>query len=307
MSFIDKALERAKILHQEKRRTESPLNPLDPEAIPAAAANGSAAGQIIPAEICYTFTRTVPVDLEVLRRNRILVGQEAGESLAAEGYRVLRTHLLHQTTDESRNTLMITGPQSGEGKTLTAINLTISISKEINHTVLLVDADLRSPSITHYFGLPKQPGLVDYLIDGVPLPELLIHPQGLSKLVILPAGRPILHAAELLNSPRMRDLVQELKHFYTNRYVIFDLPPLLNCADALTFAPLMDGILLVIEAGKTAKEDIERCQEMLKKFRFLGFVLNKTEEILSQGYYYPYTKRVQPSTPKRKFKLPLFK
>jgi len=98
-----------------------------------------------------------------------------------------------------------------------------------------------------------------------------------------------------------------LKRFYANRYVIFDLPPLLNCADALTFAPLMDGIIVVIEAGKTAKEDIERCQEMLKKFRFLGFVLNKTEEILSQGYYYPYTKRVQPTTLKRKFKLPLFK
>jgi protein-tyrosine kinase len=306
LSFIDKALERAKILNKEKGKTETPLSQPQPSAMPDSAAPGLAEGQIIPEDIRYTITRTVPVDLEILRRNRILAGKEAGESLAAEGYRLLRTHLLHQTTKEGRNTLMVTGPQSGEGKTLTAINLAISISKEINHTVLLVDTDLRSPSITDYFGLPKQPGLVDYLIDEVPIPELLIHPQGLTKLVILPAGRAITHAAELLNSPRMRDLVQELKHFYTNRYVIFDLPPLLTCADALTFAPLMDGIMVIIEAGRTAKEDIKHCQEMLKQFRFLGFVLNKTEETLSQGYYYPYPPRIQPTT-RRKFKLPLFK
>ncbi len=306
MSFIDKALERAKALNKEKGPADSPVSQPRTGVIPTAAADELAEGHIIPAEICYTITRTVPVDQEVLRRHRILAGQEAGESLAAEGYRVLRTHLLHQTAKEARNTLMITGPQSGEGKTLTAINLAISISKEINHTVLLVDTDLRSPSVTDYFGLPDQPGLVDYLTSGVPIPELLIHPQGLAKLVILPAGRPIMHTAELLNSPRMRDLVQELKHFYTNRYVIFDLPPLLTCADALTFAPLMDGVLVVIEAGRTPKEDIERCQGMLEKFRFLGFVLNKAEDVISQGYYYPYAKRVQP-TLKKKFKLPLFK
>jgi Mrp family chromosome partitioning ATPase len=174
--------------------------------------------------------------------------------------------------------------------------------------VLLVDADLRFPSISKYFDLADEPGLADHLTSGVPIEELLIHPEGLAKLVILPAGQPVSQAAELLNSPLMRDLVQELKHFYTNRYVIFDLPPVLTFADALAFAPLMDGIILVIEAGKTAREEIERCQELLKKFRLLGFVLNKAEKTKNLGYYQGYYDYKKPARgAKRKFKFPFFK
>jgi len=250
----------------------------------------------------------LPVDPEVLRRNRIIAGGWEAGSAILEGYKVLRTHILHRTSEESRNTLMVTGPLPGEGKTLTAINLAIILSQELNHTVLLADADLRSPSITHYLGLGDQPGIVDYLTAGVPIRELLIHPEGLGKLVILPAGRPVAQAAELLNSPAMRDLVQELKHYYVNRYVLFDLPPVLVYADPLAFAPLVDGIIVVVEAGKTPKESIQRCQEMLEKFKLLGFVLNKAEESLTNedylSYYYPKQMRQEV---KQKFKLPVFK
>ena len=264
--------------------------------------------QVIPEDIFYTVTRTVAVDPENLRRQRLLVGGGEAEAAVAEGYKVLRTHIMQQTAEEGHNTLMVTGPLPGEGKTLTAINLAISISQELNHTVLLVDADLRSPSIAQYFGLSDGPGLTDHLTKGVPIEELLIHPEGLAKLVILPAGQPVIQAAELLNSPVMRDLVQELKHYHPNRYVVFDLPPVLTFADALTFAPLVDGIIVVVEAGKTAREDIERCQEMLKKFRLLGFVLNKAGGTLNQGYYQGYYNSPQVETSaKRKFRLPMFK
>jgi exopolysaccharide/PEP-CTERM locus tyrosine autokinase len=248
------------------------------------------------------------VDPEKLRRNRIIAGGWEASSNVVEEYKVLRTQILHRTAEADHNTLMVTGALPDEGKTLTAINLAIILSRELNHTVLLVDADLRSPSITHYFGLEDEPGMVDYLTNGVPISELLIHPQGLGKLVILPAGRAATQAAELLNSPLMRELVQELKHYYTNRYVIFDLPPLLVYADALAFAPLVDGIIVVAEADKTPKESIQRCQEMLKKFKLLGFVLNKTGETSDAGYYrgYYYPPKREPGVKKR-FKLPLFK
>ena len=288
LSFIDKALEMAKTLHKKKEKPEVP--PLA-ESIPVGSPPvGSAIlteREIIPQDISYTATRTMAVDRETLRRNKLIAGGGEVEAAVAEGYKLLRTHILQRTKAEGRNTLMITGPQPGDGKTFTAINLAISIAQEVNQSVLLVDADLRSPSIHRYFGLRVREGLVDHLTKGVPLHELLINPEGLPKLVLLPGGRPITQASELISSHLMADLVQELKHYYPNRYVLFDLPPLLTFADALAFAPVVDGIIVVVEAGKTSREDIERCQEMLKKFNVLGFVLNKVEMLPSGYNYYP--------------------
>jgi len=310
LGFIDKALEKAKAARKKGEPPKPPIDLSEPVSPPSFPLEEIATELlIVPPEIHYTRTRTLPVDPDNLRRNRIIAGGWEAGSAVLEGYKVLRTHLLHHTAAEGRNTLMITGAFPGEGKTVTAINLAITLSHEINHSVLLVDADLRSPSITRFFGLGDQPGIVDYLTAGVPIPELLLHPQGISKLVVLPAGRAVPQAAELLNSPVMRDLVQELKHFYPNRYVIFDLPPLLVYADALAFAPLMDGILVVVEARKTPKESIQRCQEMLKKFKLLGFVLNKVEETSIPDYlsyhYYPPTKLEQDG--KKRAWFPLFK
>lgn len=285
MSFIDKALEKAKALHKKEDKRGIPSGPEKlPADTPSVNATIPTEREVIPPEIFYTMTRTVAVDPEVMRRNRLITGGGV-EPAVAEGYKLLRTHILQRTKAEGRNTLIITGPQQGEGKTLTAINLAISIAQEVNQTVLLVDADLRSPSIHRCFGIRTREGLVDYLTGGVPISELLIHPEGFDKLIILPGGRPSRQAAELINSPLMADLVQELKHYYPNRYVLFDLPPLLTFADALAFAPSVDGVVVVVEAGRTTSEDIERCQEMLKKFNLLGFVLNKLE-ILQPGYYY---------------------
>jgi protein-tyrosine kinase len=304
LSFIDKALEKAKAQHKkEDKRTARP----QPEGVPFEAPEVSPAilteDEAFPPEITYTVTRSVPVDQEVMRRNRLIAGGGEVVPAVTEGYKLLRTHILQRTKAEGRNILMITGPRQGEGKTLTAINLAISIAQEVNQSVLLVDADLRSPSVHRYFGIRRGEGLVDHLTDGVPISELLVQPEGLPKLVLLPGGRPSAQAAELINSHLMAELVMELKHFYPNRYVLFDLPPLLAFADALAFAPQADGIIVVVEAGKTSREDIERTQQMLKKFNFLGFVLNKLE-ILGDSYYY-YPQRGE--TSKSKFGFSLFK
>ncbi len=284
MDFLDKALEKAKAAkpETEKPKVSGAPRVSIPETPPPLSGPGASVG-----EIHYTVTRTLPVNPERLLRQRIITG--AMDDKVGEAYKLLRTQIVQRTRGENKNLLMITGPLPNEGKTLTAINLAISLAQEVDKTVLLVDADLRRPTVNEYFGLPREFGLVDYLTGGKTIPELLVNPEGFSKFVILPGGRPITEAAELIGSPMMVDLVDELKHFYPDRYVLFDLPPLLSFADALAFAPLVDGIILVVEMGRTRREDIQRCLELLKDFPILGTVLNKVEgPDLGYYYYYPY-------------------
>ncbi len=288
MDFLDKALEKAKAAKPQDAKPRAPeaaqtpaapgLSP--PRTPPPVSGAGAAVG-----EIHYTTTRTLPVNAAWLQSRRIVTG--ASDDKVGEAYKHLRTQIVQRTRAENKNLLMVTGPLPNEGKTLTAINLAISLSQEVGQTVLLVDADLRRPAVHDYLGLPRQAGLVDYLSGSKTIPELLVHPEGFAKLVVLPGGRPIAEAAELVSSPMMVDLVEEVKHFYPDRYVIFDLPPMLSFADALAFARLMDGIILVVEMGKTPREDIQRSLELLKDFPVLGTVLNKVAGTDSGYYYYP--------------------
>jgi capsular exopolysaccharide synthesis family protein len=171
--------------------------------------------------------------------------------------------------------LAVTSPGTGEGKSLTALNLAISIAMEIGHTVLLVDANLRHPSVHTQLGLSGEPGLSDYLLDNLPLNELFVHPKGVDHLTLLPGGRPLQNSAEMLNSPKMSRLVDELKSRYAGRIVIFDLPPVLTAADAMAFAPYVDATLLVVEEGKSQRKEIEHALELLSSTNVLGTVLNK--------------------------------
>ena len=254
-----------------------------------------------PGEIHYTYTRTVTVDMDRLRRNRLIVAgsdETLGKPIDCCG-----PTFCMAPSGEGRNTLMVTGPLPNEGKTLTTINLAIAISQKVGQTVLLVDGDLRNPSVHRYLDLPSGPGLVDYLTSGYPIAESLVHPEGLANLVVLPAGRSTTQSVELLSSPLMVDLVRELKHFYPDRYVLFDLPPLLY-ADPLAFAPLVDGIILVVEAGSTPREEITRALEMLKEFPVLGCVLNKIDP---RGLSYNYLQYYPDRDSQKKFKLPWLK
>ncbi|RMG28433.1 MAG: polysaccharide biosynthesis tyrosine autokinase, partial [Gammaproteobacteria bacterium] len=197
------------------------------------------------------------------------------ESPYADAFKILRTQVLQRMKEHGWKTLAVTSPNAGEGKTLTALNLAASLALEISHTVLLVDADLRHPGVAGLLGLDEAPGLADYLLDGATLETLLVHPEPLEHLVVLPAGRPLLNSAELLGSPNMAQLVRDLRDRYPERIVVFDLPPVLTAADALAFAPNVDALLLVLEEGRTTQEDLERTMELLDGQAILGTVLNK--------------------------------
>ena len=223
-------------------------------------------------DIKYTNTRTISMPVNVLREKRIITEQQNGIS---DAYRVLRTQVLQRLNEKSWNTLAITSPGSGAGKSITAINLAMSLAREVDNTVLLIDANLRSPKLHNYFDFDSDSGLSDYLLHDKPLDEMLIHPQGVPRFVVLPAGKAIANSSEMLSSPKMQRLVEEVKNRYPSRVVIFDLPPLLESSDALAFIPNADATLLIIEEGATQDKELKQSFELLQGNEVLGTVLNK--------------------------------
>jgi capsular exopolysaccharide synthesis family protein len=259
MERIKQALEKAR---EDRQRTGMP------------AAFGPKATALPVTQITYSQTRRQEVQQDVLRERRVVTARETGAS--ADAYRMLRTQVLQRLNENNWNALAITSPGGSEGKTLTAINLAISLAQEVTCTVLLVDANLRDSGVHAYFGLKREKGLSDYLTGDIPLSELLINPAGIERFVILPGGTPLANSGEMLNSPKMKQLVEELKERYRSRIIIFDLPPVLSSADALAFSPYVDAALLVIEEGKSPAEEIQRAAELLQNTRLIGTVLNKS-------------------------------
>ena len=229
---------------------------------------------LVPAEISYTQTRTVGLYPGWLRQNRVITGDTRDD--CAKAYKVLRTQVSQRMRSQGWRTLAVTSPGPREGKTITAINLSVSLALEASHTVLLVDADLHQPSVHTYFGFDVDYGLRDYLQEAVPLEQILVHPE-IRRLVVLPGGAPLANSSETLSSPVMLRLVQELKRRYPSRLVIFDLPPVLTSDDVLAFAPYVDASLLVIEEGKTLREEAARAAELLQASNqnLIGTVLNR--------------------------------
>jgi len=227
-------------------------------------------------------TRVVAVDPAVLEQNRIVSALPEHE--LTDAYRVLRTRVLQTMNANHWNSLAVTSPATGSGKTLTSINLAINLAREVNRTVLLADFDLRCPSIHKYFGYEPEYGLNDYLYNDIPIEKILFTPS-IDRLVILPGRKSIHNSSETLRSPKMEQLVADLKSRYDDRLVLFDLPPILAVDDAIAFKPYTDSILLVAEDGATKKDDLQKSLEMLKGTPLLGTVLNKSHSAPSGSSY----------------------
>lgn len=228
------------------------------------------------------------LDVVPLKIDHLMLATARDEKTAVvEEYNKLRSTLIALTSGETfLNTIMVTSTVSEEGKSMTALNLAISLAKEHDHTVLLVDADLRRPSIHRYLGIQPQKGLVHCLRDNLPIEEALIK-TGVGKLVVLPAGEAIKDPVDLLSSNRMKAIVKELKQRYPERYVIFDTPPALPFADAGVLAGIVDTTLFVVREGRSKLEDIVETLDEFKKHHLLGVVYNDAHSFVNrQSYYY---------------------
>jgi protein-tyrosine kinase len=265
MSKLKQALEKAKKDRREGAELRN-IAPVDSktEHVPMA--------QDKPLKPVYSSTKVIPCDADLLHRNRVVSVCTRDE---ADRLKILRTQVLNTMSQEGKNTLMITSANPGEGKTLTAINLAISFSHQFNKTVLLVDGNIKKPAIHKYMGLEDGPGFADCLIAKNTMTDGLVNP-GMDRIVILRGGTPHTNSAELLGSEKMKGLLKEMKERYPERFIIFDTSSVLTSADPLVLANLMDGILLVVEAEKTKREDILKVLELFKNKPVIGTVFNKS-------------------------------
>lgn len=267
MERIKQALDKAKAERGDDNALQSPR--VEPQQAPGHAPLREGSG------ITYSRTNVSQADPVAMTNHLVLDGHQHDAATAA--YKILRTQVDQRMAARGWNTLAVTSPGPGAGKTTTAVNLSMALARELHRTVLLVDLDLRDPSVHKAFGLEPRHGLVDFLLDDVQIGDILIHP-GIERLVVLPAGKTVGNSSELLSSPRMIELADQLKKRYESRIVVFDMPALLSTDDTLAFAPYVDCVLLVVDDNHTTKDELLAAGELLANVNVLGSVLNRASE-----------------------------
>jgi capsular exopolysaccharide synthesis family protein len=212
-----------------------------------------------------------------------LVAAIAPQSTAAERYRLLRTRLKQVERGRTMRSIIVTSPAKGDGKSLTAANLALTMAQEFHQRVLLLDADLRRPAVARMFGLPEGPGLTEVLLGVAELESALVHLPD-QHLTILPAGTAVAQPAELLGSASMRRVLDALGTRFDR--ILIDMPPVAPLADVHVLAPGVDGLLMIVRAGSTPKPAIERALAGLDVSKVLGLVLNGSGDGIPDAYGY---------------------
>jgi protein-tyrosine kinase len=206
-------------------------------------------------------------------------------SYSVEQFRKVKTRILRQSL--APRSILITSAIPGEGKSLVAFNLALSFAQEKHIRTILVDADLRKPSI--FPELPSE-GLSEYLAGQRPWEDLLIRFEA-ENLFVIPAGKPSEKAPELLGSPRMKELLRNLLEWGEETYVLIDAPPILVTAEPLIFSNLVDGILLVVMSDTVPRRSVRKAVDSINKEKILGVIFNQINLKPSKHYpsnYYSY-------------------
>lgn len=274
MDFLEKALDKMSNLEPPRVQAKEPEPALELVDIPSTMTTN---------EIVYTHTQRILPNLEIIRDRRVVAMQK--HDPIADYFRMLRTKVLKQLRTNNWNSIAVTSPTRGVGKSMIAANLAISIAMEVNQTVLLVDFDLRLPKMAWYFDFDVKYGLIDCLTDDIPLNEILINPS-VDRLVVLPGRGATNASSEIISSPKMQQLVADIKSRYHSRIIIFDMPPVLAIDDVLAASDYYDAALLVVEDGVSNSVEINKSLKMLSNTNLLGVVLNKAQSLPNhQGYY----------------------
>ncbi len=220
---------------------------------------------------------TTPDSMELSVQSKLdscIITHYKPHSFESEQFRLLKTTILFPETGEPPRTIMVTSTAPKEGKSFVAANLAVTLANSIDEYVLLIDCDLRDPSIHKKFGLPDNiPGLSDYLSNTLPLSKILLK-TSIDKLTIIPCGRIPDNPSELLSSDQMRQLITEVKTRYDDRYIILDSPPPYITAETNALARQVDAIIIVVKAGKTRKDDLKDLVDTYGKNKILGIVKN---------------------------------
>jgi capsular exopolysaccharide synthesis family protein len=216
----------------------------------------------------------------VMYRNHVITSKI--DPVVQTAYKMLRTRILQRMRSNMWQTIAITSAAQGDGKSVSSINLALSLAGDVNHNVCLVDLDLRHSSIANYLGLKPKVGISDCLARRVPVEEALIKTD-IDRLVVLPNVRTVTHSSEMISSPQMYEIAAKLASDPT-RIVVYDMPPLLAADDMLAFEPIVDAILLVVAEGTTRRTDTRKAFELLEDSNVIGTVLNRSDE-RTAAYY----------------------
>ncbi|UVI31603.1 CpsD/CapB family tyrosine-protein kinase [Paenibacillus spongiae] len=194
-------------------------------------------------------------------------------SPVTEAYRVLRTNIQFSSIDRPIHVIMISSAQRGEGKTTTVSNLAVAYAQE-GKKVLLIDTDLRDPSLHHVFSLPNRVGLTSILSNQYGLQEV-VRDTVVDNLSVITGGPIPPNPSEMLGSFKMQSLIDELRTEYD--MILIDTPPVLAVTDGIVISVLCDGVIMVVDAGKVDKERVKKAKSSLEhaNARILGAVLNK--------------------------------
>jgi protein-tyrosine kinase len=276
MERIQRALDLAKV--------QVPRTPVPP--LPAPAPEDSRAERIaLNREFSLGSVESVArlqLDWAALKEQRVISSNDP--HAAGHAYRMLRTQILQRARAHGLATLGVVSATNGEGKTLTAINLALSLAAEPNQAVMLLDLDLRRPAVARTLGLNIERGLESWFGGDEPTKNVCYGIEGLERFFVLPTLKPVSGSSEVLAGLATRKLFNELKGRDPGRMLIVDLPPILLSDDALMVAPLLDGVVLVVNERRTRREDVIRVVELLGNTRIVGTVLNRSAQAEHRAY-----------------------
>ncbi|CAM5364184.1 AAA family ATPase [Rhodanobacter lindaniclasticus] len=295
MSIVEKAVEKLKTLPAEPPAPAQP--PAAREAEPAHAAPPAAPtverlqARTREAEPPVAPASSWHLDTVALRRVGLLPADREVERRLADELRAVKRPLLANAMGKGAETfthgkrIMVTSAEAGEGKTFTAVNLAMSLAREADFEVLLVDGDVPKSDITHVFGLDGKPGLMDVLADERRSPGEAIVRTDVPNLLVVPAGEQHPLAAELFRSRRMEHVLDELGGRNRRRLVVFDSSPLLATAESQVLASHMGQVVLVVAAGVTRRQAVNSALHRLSELQYVGLVLNKSRVPSGENYY----------------------
>jgi protein-tyrosine kinase len=209
------------------------------------------------------------------------------ETPASEQYKILREQIKRLRVESGIRSFSITSPVKRDGKTTVAVNLAAALSLDYEERVLLIDGDLRAPSVHRYFSGSQSAGLTDYLAANANIKvKSIVQETFVPGLCVLPAGKPSHQASELLAKERMKELMEEARAEFPSHHIIIDSPPILSTPDPLVIARHVDGVLVVVRANKTPRDYLTKALQSLNSSKVMGVVLNGADLGLASKYYY---------------------
>jgi receptor protein-tyrosine kinase len=310
MSSIEKAIERLAKNKSGRVKSNNEVDPVDAISRQTAAATASLSPeQVAPAakaeeqraakptspdrKASAKKAKKIRLDYESLSRVGYIVPHSGNKQLSEE-YRIIKRPIIMNALGkgaapiEHGNLVSISSSLPSEGKTFTAFNLALSISTELDSTVLLIDGDVLRCSLSNLLGIEKEKGLIDVLEDkSCSVADVMLETQ-IPRLKVIAAGKRSEKSTELLASKEMEELLSELAIRYHDRIIIFDSPPVLSTSESIVLNQYMGQVLVVVEAGGTPVEAIRDTLSRLDSDKAIGLVLNKSRDTKGENYYGTY-------------------